>query len=53
LKKIKNPVSAIADLYEAIDDIKVEEVKQYEFYLRTVLPLYEPEDSDVFNVLKS
>ena len=50
IEKTKNLISAIADLYEAIDDIKVEEVKQYEFYLGTTVPLYEPEDNDMFNV---
>ncbi len=50
IEKTKNLISAIADLYEAIDDIKVEEVKQYEFYFGTTVPLYEPEDNDMFNV---
>lgn len=50
IEKTKNLISAIADLYEAIDDIKIEEVKQYEFYLGTTVPLYEPEDNDMFNV---
>jgi len=49
IEKTKNLVSAITDLYDAIDDIKITEVKQCELSLGTIVPLYEPGDNNMFN----